>query len=1333
MWTLPRRSHVRYVNFVTHIADSGQYYYENTESGEVTWSLPELGKLAQDGVFFANGNYRARCEGKIGSPYDAQAVVNQINTLDTYLDNKESFVFSEDEEAVRGPVQEDSEEDDIDAESRSSVGSRGTITTKRTSEGIKGAIVKSGYLNKLATVSGINWKRRFFILTPYTISYYTDEKSAYTQKPKGEMTLFGNMRILEEAIDKRYGVGMKLASGGAGKGEGESLVMGVGTEIERKSWMLAIGGVISESASYIHTYLTVLPESTYINNAKASFMSRNKVAVKKYAILAHNIITIHADKLTTSTIEACITLSADTVCTHYIHNSVVHITDGDGEKLALHFNLSPSSGGVNETEGTEIYKKWRTRVEDVMREEKVALNSPSSPPPPKSSLSQVFRAMSIGGGGSPSAVNPSERYNARLSQISRKSFSVGGAMEDNIAYVSPPPTPTNTSIPRPPASSPPPPPPPPPPKKAPAPAAAPAAPSNAAVGVFGVGGGGSDSESDGGGEDSGFEGNDHGTKGKTTDIPASRKPFSNPSPAAAPAPPPPPSTAAKTASTSANAVSAANPAPTTVVKAVGGYSKLKNRVLSKKAAQSSTNADNTAASNSAKQTSAAPSAPANVNSFLQADSSSDDDKPANKRGNQESANTNKAVTAAATQASNSTASNATAANATTSTTTTASNPAAPTRKRFSANSPLLAAASAKQNAASNSASANAPTTASKPAPQSDEDEDKNKGGSEVDGGFVNPLAGRSSRSSSTSNPSIPSAAPNSTHANSNPSPVSNPTHNAPSAANNTQKLLSHPTTSRSDSPATSNAHPSLNAFLQGVTSDGSDSEGEPVVHSSGSANFREQNRGEGESKVVGVEWNNGLSPLAQSRPLGVYEGHQHQEKESSVKSAQKGPAVNKEATNHAPQAAIASPTADPLAHLSSLLSTSLSDFLSETMRISSTSERTLSTLSDALGGIDWSATGFDYQAARSTGHNGPVSYDQLLELKEMLLALVSKWQQAEQTCVKHIEKEESRSRGAIKAEVEKFITLCKHAEQQFLEHLAEHQRSVEEEKQRLEQRIRDLEREKSRFESYYVNRLCELGGMARELVGVGVGLGQERGKVLRQRVGLDMVLQSVNREVDAAHPSFPTHPGLHNVVPTHAPNQAFPSYPTHNQPYPYQHPNSHPGAYHNHANPYPAPAPSPHPSSLSAMMGRGAGGGMVAPPMGNNMGMGMHYPQPHRAMSPQSARGYSGGGSRPMSPTYLPYSQPHPSYPYHGHNQGVPNNLYMSQTQHTSASTPSSTPNPSRPVTPNALRQQLRAGSAGVDKGSGLGSSLGSRAMSPASATGGKRSGVGGGSSRLAR
>ena len=55
------------------------------------------------------------------------------------------------------------------------------------------------------------------------------------------MTLFGNMRILEEAIDKRYGVGMKLASGGAGKGEGESLVMGVGTEIERKSWMLAIG------------------------------------------------------------------------------------------------------------------------------------------------------------------------------------------------------------------------------------------------------------------------------------------------------------------------------------------------------------------------------------------------------------------------------------------------------------------------------------------------------------------------------------------------------------------------------------------------------------------------------------------------------------------------------------------------------------------------------------------------------------------------------------------------------------------------------------------------------------------------------------------------------------------------------------------------------------------------------------------------------------------------------------------------------------------------------------------------------------------------------------
>lgn len=99
LWTLPKKSDIKWVTHVTHIADNGQYYYEATSNGEVTWSLPALSKVAQETMKTINTSDRAACEKKARKPYDAQATVNQINSLDAYLDNKESFVF-EDEEAA---------------------------------------------------------------------------------------------------------------------------------------------------------------------------------------------------------------------------------------------------------------------------------------------------------------------------------------------------------------------------------------------------------------------------------------------------------------------------------------------------------------------------------------------------------------------------------------------------------------------------------------------------------------------------------------------------------------------------------------------------------------------------------------------------------------------------------------------------------------------------------------------------------------------------------------------------------------------------------------------------------------------------------------------------------------------------------------------------------------------------------------------------------------------------------------------------------------------------------------------------------------------------------
>lgn len=142
-WTLPKKSDVKNVVYVTHIADTGQYYYEKTSNGEVSWSLPQFPKLSMDVMKAIAMDDRAACEHKARKLYDADASANQINLLDSYLDNKDGFEF-DDEEETPAPTAKDAdpEDDASDDGSRASMVSRGTTVSLNAAEIVKKTVVK---------------------------------------------------------------------------------------------------------------------------------------------------------------------------------------------------------------------------------------------------------------------------------------------------------------------------------------------------------------------------------------------------------------------------------------------------------------------------------------------------------------------------------------------------------------------------------------------------------------------------------------------------------------------------------------------------------------------------------------------------------------------------------------------------------------------------------------------------------------------------------------------------------------------------------------------------------------------------------------------------------------------------------------------------------------------------------------------------------------------------------------------------------------------------------------------------------------------------------------
>jgi hypothetical protein len=221
-------------------------------------------------------------------------------------------------------------------------------------------------LNKLATQSGRNWKRRFFILTPLNIAYYVSEEPG--QKPKGELQILADSIVTEEKVDAKQGFGFKFNNGV------ESIVIAASTELDRSHWIQTLRTVITSADNIMRATVTVLSDSTVLLINRSAF-SLGAKTTKKYIVIMDGVISVHPDKETTTTIEGVLNVNAQTKLKVVNEKDrVLTLVDSDFKSttLSIRFDCDPSHDPTT-------FLLWKRAIDRAMTEDEEEDNNMSTP------------------------------------------------------------------------------------------------------------------------------------------------------------------------------------------------------------------------------------------------------------------------------------------------------------------------------------------------------------------------------------------------------------------------------------------------------------------------------------------------------------------------------------------------------------------------------------------------------------------------------------------------------------------------------------------------------------------------------------------------------------------------------------------------------------------------------------------------------------------------------------------------------------------------------------------------------------------------------------------
>lgn len=309
-WSLPIDSHLDEIIYLTHLNDDGHIYFEEVSTGNIFHSAPTIqegiiSQAAHRRIISVEPMTRQETEQLIGVPFNEETTERFNQSLEAYLLNLDELKkqkeiketdspsrrtsfnhFGGDSSSALQTLQTSSKANSIlsDHSSRPSKVVDDPIVVHEGNQLVP-CVVQAGYLKKLATQSGRNWKKRYIVLTSFTVAYYETEKQfSNNVKSKGEVLITSDA-VINIVQTPGEGFGFKFSN------KTESITFAAINDEERKKWMQQIKTVILKNKSFLKSssfnFLNKLPSTM---TPEKLFSIPAKVAksyeVKKFLLLS---------------------------------------------------------------------------------------------------------------------------------------------------------------------------------------------------------------------------------------------------------------------------------------------------------------------------------------------------------------------------------------------------------------------------------------------------------------------------------------------------------------------------------------------------------------------------------------------------------------------------------------------------------------------------------------------------------------------------------------------------------------------------------------------------------------------------------------------------------------------------------------------------------------------------------------------------------------------------------------------------------------------------------------------------------------------------------------
>jgi len=196
---------------------------------------------------------------------------------------------------------------------------------------------QSGYLEKRAKTSGRNWKKRYFVLSGHTITYYVDHKSKSDAKGSFLLTPKSNV---QEVADSTHPNSFEIIS------EFETMRCSVKDGEEMAAWMTAIRQTIEEITSTTRAYLD-LHEKGMLGNKWTT----------KFFLLHSNSISFHQDHMHTFKAQGLFKITAGMTVQLADQPNTIRVKEEGKKGRELVIRATP-----NDKDPAKVTDAWMTAI-----------------------------------------------------------------------------------------------------------------------------------------------------------------------------------------------------------------------------------------------------------------------------------------------------------------------------------------------------------------------------------------------------------------------------------------------------------------------------------------------------------------------------------------------------------------------------------------------------------------------------------------------------------------------------------------------------------------------------------------------------------------------------------------------------------------------------------------------------------------------------------------------------------------------------------------------------------------------------------------------------------